>query len=450
MNVCMVAYTFYASDARVMRYAEALARRGDQVDVIALRREGQPKKEIMNGVNVLRVQARSPNNGAKAAYIVEVLLFLFRAMVLVTRRHLRGRYQLVHIHSMPDFLVFAAWVPKLTGAKVILDIHDLLPEFYASKYGARQDSFACKFLVLMERLCGAFADHVIAANDLWQEKLTSRSFKNGKCTALVNVPDRAIFFRQGLTRADRKFIILYPGSLNWHQGLDLAIRAFSRIKNEVPEAEFHIYGEGRSQASLEQLIGELGLRDRVFIRPPVSARAIARVMENADLGVVPKRKDSFGDEAFSTKVTEFMAMGVPVIVSDTKVDCHYFNDSVVKFFRGGDEEDLARSMLLLVKQPELRNRLVRNALEYVEHNDWNVMKPKYLALVDSLVGERKPVSETRFIPAVLVPPQVLTSFRNLHALHLILTGCITLLFIADVMGLCPVPVAAYIPKWPES
>ena len=118
----------------------------------------------------------------------------------------------------------------------------------------------------------------------------------------------------------------------------------------------------------------------------ISTREIARVMENGDLAVVPKRKDGFGNEAFSTKIMEFMALGVPVIVSDTQVDRYYFNDSLVRFFRSGDEHDLARSMLLLVNEPDLRERLVQNALEFVEHNNWGEKKSEYLTLVDSLVG----------------------------------------------------------------
>lgn len=380
----MVTYSFYEGDTRVMRYAEALVQRGDQVDVIALRQGNQSRAAVVDGVNVFRIQAPRANTVGRLAYIVGVLLFLFRAMVLVTRRHLRARYQLVHLHSVPDFIVFTSWVPKLTGAKLILDIHDLLPELYASKYGEKNDSFLFKFLVLVEQASGAFTDHVISANDLWQEKLRARSFKNGKCSVLVNLPDRAIFFQRGRTRTDQKFIILYPGTLNWHQGLDIAIRAFALVKDEMPEAEFHIYGEGPCQSSLLRLIDELDLQDRVFMRSFVATREIARIMENADLAVVPKRNDGFGDEAFSTKVMEFMALGVPVVVSNTRVDQHYFDDSIVKFFRAGDEQALARSILQLRNEPELRNRLVQNARRFVEQNNWDGKKVEYLALVDSL------------------------------------------------------------------
>jgi glycosyltransferase involved in cell wall biosynthesis len=380
----MVAYAFYESDSRIMRYAETLAQRGDQVDVIALRRDGQAASGVVSGVNVFRLQRRSPNTAGKFLYLLGIVLFFLRAMVLLTRRHLAGRYQLVHVHSVPDFLVFAAWFPKFTGARIILDIHDLLPEFYASKYGTAPGSLLYRSLVLTERVSAMFSDYVIAANDLWQDRLISRSVRKERCSAMVNVPDEVVFSPQGRTRNDAKFIILYPGTLNWHQGVDIAIRAFALVAGEVPEAEFHIYGEGPYKAALEQLVRELGLQTRVKISGFVSIRAVARLIENADLGVVPKRKDGFGDEAFSTKIMEFMALGVPVIIPDSRIDIYYFNDAIARFFKGGDERDLAQAMLALIRQPELRRQLATNALHFVESNNWGQMKVQYLALVDSL------------------------------------------------------------------
>jgi glycosyltransferase involved in cell wall biosynthesis len=113
---------------------------------------------------------------------------------------------------------------------------------------------------------------------------------------------------------------------------------------------------------------------------------VAGVIENSDLGVVPKRKDPFGNEAFSTKTLEFMALGVPLIVSDTAVDTYYFNDSVVTFFHDEDEHDLARCMLMMYKHPEFRRELVGNALEFVKEYSWDSRKDFYLSLVDSLAG----------------------------------------------------------------
>lgn len=386
MRVCMVGYTFYESDNRVIRYAETLARRGDDVEVIALQFGNQPAIETLNGVTVLRIQTRKMKQESRLVYLVGTFLFMFRAMILLTRRHLKNPYQLVHVHSLPDFLVLASLVPRLLGSKVILDIHDLLPDFYASRFNIGQQSFIYKLLVLEERLSVALAQHVIISNHLWYDRVLVRSVRNRNCTVIINAPDRSIFRRGRRRLSDGKFIVLYPGSLNWHQGVDLAIRALDRIRDLVPGLELHICGLGPERDALSQLAQELGLKDRVLFLQFRSLREIAQVMCTADLGVVPKRKDSFGNEAFSTKILEFMACGVPVLVADTTIDRYYYNDSVVQFFEGGNIDNLAQALLELVQNPERRERLVRNASRFVETNDWATNQHIYLDLVDRLTG----------------------------------------------------------------
>src|SRR5687768_6362205 len=134
LRVCHLAYTFYETDNRVRRYAEALAERGHSVDVIALRRDGQPTRAEHNGVRVHRLQRRQRTEGAAATYLAKIMLFLARATALISIRHMARPYDVLHIHNVPDFLVFASWLPKLTGARIILDIHDILPEFYSDKF----------------------------------------------------------------------------------------------------------------------------------------------------------------------------------------------------------------------------------------------------------------------------------------------------------------------------
>jgi glycosyltransferase involved in cell wall biosynthesis len=382
----MVAYTFYEADSRAMRYAEALAQRGDQVDVFALQRPGTPQSETLCGVRIRRLQGRSFRETSRLSYVWRILLFLTRALYQVSINDLREKYDIVHIHSVPDFLVFSALLPRFRGIPIILDIRDILPEFYASKFGVSEKSVGFRLLCTVERFCARFATHVIISNHTWHERLLSRSVKPGACTVVLNVPDRSIFTpSKKIEGTEERFRLLYHGTLNWHQGLDLAIRAFAKIKDLVPEADFHIYGDGPSKPELLALIEQFHLEKRVLLHERIPLRQIPSVIETVKLGIVPKRKDNFGNEAFSTKILEFMAMGVAVIVSDTKVDRFYFDDSVVRFFCGEDEDDLARCILDLIRHRELRQALVERAAEFVARNDWDQKKHEYLNLVEGLL-----------------------------------------------------------------
>lgn len=387
-KVCMLVHNSYETDNRVRRYAEALAKRGDHVDVISLAGGSVPVgSEEISGVTVYRVQHRERNERGKWSYAWRLLRFLFLSSVFLTRRHRDIRYDVVHVHNLPDFLVFAAWYPKITGTRVILDIHDIVPELFANKFDTEPGDIYFEFLKLVEKASAAFADFVIVSNHLWYEKLVSRAVPKEKCTVFLNHVDPALFYRRERTRTDDRVIIIFPGSFQWHQGLDIAIEAFARVRSKVPNAEFHIYGGGDEKAELMALTERLGLHDSVKFCGSESLERIADVISNADLGVVPKRADSFGNEAYSTKIMEFMSQGVPVVLSRTKIDNFYFDDSVVRFFVSGDVAALAEAMLEVIENKTLRESLIAGGFRYVELNGWDRRKSQYLELVDELSTE---------------------------------------------------------------
>jgi glycosyltransferase involved in cell wall biosynthesis len=426
-RIAMLTHSFYKTDARVTRYAEALVARGDHVDVLALSSSSDhPPVENVRGVNLVRLQRREgKKEKSRLGFLLPVLRFLISGSFWIARNHSKRPYDLLHIHNIPDFLVFAAWFPKRRGAKVILDIHDIVPEFYASKFNRPASSWGIKMLKLAERLSARVADHVIIANDLWLEKYAARTGKNGDCSVFINNVDTDIFGARPRTRTDSKTIILFPGGLQWHQGLDIAIRALAKVlstlngrdafhrvpnnplRSEIsnlesrhePELstlnsqlstnlEFHIYGDGNMKPQLIALAAQLGLQGKVRFFNPLPVREIADIMANADLGVVPKRADSFGNEAYSTKIMEFMALGVPVVVSSTRIDRFYFNESVVRFFPSGDHEAMAAQILDLLTNAAARKQQIANALEYATANSWENRKHDYLALVDSMIDGR--------------------------------------------------------------
>ena len=388
-RVAMISHSVYTSDNRVRRYAESLAARGDHVDVFALgQRRDASNRQTIKGVHFFRIQGRgAKGQRSKLAYLWPLLRFLAVTSIRITGRHFQQPYDIVHVHNIPDFLVFAAWYPKLTGVPLILDIHDIVPEFFASKFHTGS-GITSRLLVWMERASAAFADRVIIANHLWLEKYARRTGLNGRCTVFINHVDARLFKCIPRTRQNSHQIVLYPGGLQWHQGLDIALRAFQRVARDLPAAEFHIYGEGNAKESLISLTNDLGLNDRVRFFEPRSLDEIATIMANADLGIAPKRADCFGNEAYSTKIMEFMAVGVPVIVSSTKVDRYYFNDSIVRFFESGNPDALAREMVALLRDNELRRRMIGQASKYAATHCWENRKDDYLRLVDSLCATK--------------------------------------------------------------
>ena len=130
----------------------------------------------------------------------------------------------------------------------------------------------------------------------------------------------------------------------------------------------------------------MNLEDRVSLTGLVPLEEVATLMAGIDAGVVPKRANSFGNEAMSTKIMEFMAMGVPVIAARTRIDEYYFNDDLVEFFESGNAAELAATILEFMRNNARRARLRENALTFIAGNNWDVRKHEYLELVDRLAG----------------------------------------------------------------
>jgi glycosyltransferase involved in cell wall biosynthesis len=384
-RVCILSYSFYEQDFRVYRYARALVERGDEVTVLALRSSpDQPKEEVIDGCLIVRLQLRKRDEKSPSMFLGRLLKFLWQSTREMTKRQWIRPFDLIHINNIPDFLVFAAWLPKLQGAKIILDIHDVVPELFASKFGIGNRALTIRMLKWMERASAAFANQIILANDLWLENYSRRSAPKTKVSVLLNYVDSTVFAARPRVRTDDRKIVIFPGSLQLHQGLDIAIDSFSTVVAAVPKAELHIYGDGPAKANLILQASKLGLNRHVRFFEFVPTKDIAAIVADADLGVVPKRADSFGNEAFSTKIFEFMALGIPVVASSTKIDRYYFNDSVLRFFESGNPAALAHGIIELLKQPESTRQMVSRASAFVAVNTWESRKAEYLSLVDRL------------------------------------------------------------------
>ena len=139
------------------------------------------------------------------------------------------------------------------------------------------------------------------------------------------------------------------------------------------------------KSALINLTHKLGLDENIHFFDPVRVTDIAQVIANSDIGLVPKRADSFGNEAYSTKIMEFMSTGIPVVVSRTKIDQYYFDDSVVRFFESGNITELVIAVIETLTSPERRERLITNAAVYSSRHSWEQRKSHYLKIVDDLI-----------------------------------------------------------------
>ena len=385
LRVCMLTYSAYEYDNRVRRYAESLAARGDDVEVLSVSLEdGSPRKSVLSGVKITHLSGKTQLRGSTLAYVLRVTRFALAAFAVISKRAFSRPYDLVHVHNMPDAIVFSALVARLRGARLILDLHDLVPELFTDKRKGWSVKPLGSLLRLEEKISAAFAQHVIVSNHLWLDTIQGRSARKEKCSVFINNVDGHLFYPRQRTRTDDRQIILFHGSLSRHQGVDLVIQAMPSIVAQVPSVEFHIYGSGSEKENLKKLVQDLGMEKHVLFNKEVELQEIPQIVANADVGVVAKRADSFGNLAYSTKILEFMSQGIPVVLSRTKIDQFYFDDTVARFFTSGDVTELVEALVTVLTNAELNQSLRTNATKLVARSNWETRRPAYFRIVDAM------------------------------------------------------------------
>jgi glycosyltransferase involved in cell wall biosynthesis len=384
----MVVHNYYPQrEPRVEREAQALVAHGYEVDVICLREDGDPEVADVDGVNVYRLPVKRHKGSGVAVQMIEYLAFFTIASAKLVSLHRKRRYNVVQIHNLPDFLVFAAWLPKLTKARLILDIHDLMPEFYASRFNSDMRAWPVRLVRMQEYLSCRFADHVISVTDLWRTALIDRGLPAEKVSVVMNVANDRIFRRSAESRVGDLgcFRLFYHGTVTKRYGIDVAIRAVDIVRRQLPGVHLTIHGVGEYRNALVRLVEELELGQHVqFTTHYIPTSELPQLIQEADLGVVPYRRDVFTDGILPTKLMEYVALGVPVVAARTPVIESYFDETMVQFFAPEDHEDLARCILALHDDRIRLRSLAQNADRFSQRYNWQTVSAEYVALVDRL------------------------------------------------------------------
>jgi len=384
----MIALTDYPGDQRVRREAEALVARGDEVDVISPLTPSIGSRRSIDGVNLHPTgRLRRDEKLGFAEYLSRDLAFLIRATVKALRLHRRRPYDVMHVHTMPDYLVLAALGPKLMGAKVVLDLHDLVPELFASKFGVGDTATIVRVTKVVERACVRLADHALAVHEPHLGALVDHGNPRDKFTIVMNAPDPRLFTRRTGGPPGPSFTLIYHGTISTRHGLDVAVRAVALARKSYGDIRLEIVGDGDGVAALRPLVADLGLGDAVAITEGrFPAEELQPLFERASAGVVPLSHDVFTRYMLPVKLLEYVSLGLPVICSRTDTVQAYFDETMVAFVEPGSDEDLAEKIVALRADEAQRRRLVANAGAFLDEHSWMRERDRYYAVIDSLLG----------------------------------------------------------------
>jgi len=372
-------------DQQVRREAEALAGAGFDVEVVLMRAADTPRSAVVNGVTVIRLPVRQ--HESTAGTFLGYGLFLLIAAGFLSIQHVRRPYAVVQANSLPDFLVFAALVPKLLGCRVVAYLQEPTPELAETIHGRK---WLASLLARIEQWSIRFADHSVTVTEQLKQRYVERGASAGRITVVLNCADPAIFLENWSPPSPgvrSGFIAVCHGTIEDRYGQDTIIDAARMLRDELPDLRVVITGHGSLAEELADAIAGHGLQDVVQFEGWVTQARLNEILYSAAVGIVAQKASPYSHLVHTNKMVDCWIFGLPVIASRLHAVSELYDDRFVEYFEPGDATDLAAAIRRLHANTERREELARNGQLAQLENGWATQRIIYLGVFRSLLGD---------------------------------------------------------------
>lgn len=377
MKICHVVHQYYPQSTRPRRAAETFAKLGHEVHVIAMRDVGQVPEEVLSGVRVHRLPFQVVR-GSRLRYVYQYMTFLLESTVCLLGYHLQVGFEVIHVHSLPDFQILCSMPEKMMGARIVLDLHEAMPELFAARFRARMTSLSVRALCAVELLCCSIADRVLVVNETLRDRLAEHGLEGSRVAVIMNSPPLESLPRlvaeqpSKATSPSASGIIVYVGGVNQERDLDTLVEAVAKLSSRH-SPKLVLVGPG-DPLYLDRLRGvarDLGLTDFELVGHVPHDQAFSWMLRT-DLAPITYESNPLTELAMPTKALEYAAARKPLVIADLKAVRRIFGDAAV-YYRPGDSDDLAEKISLVLSDPALRKVLVTRAFEVLSSCSWDTM-----------------------------------------------------------------------------
>jgi len=379
-RVLIVSEHPYPDHATLRRNVVQLLDEGVAVDLLCLAGSRKPYEAMRprTGLRVYRMHLEHRRTPAYR-YVLEYLAFFMWALPMAFALSLRNRYSAVLVDNMPDFLVFVAAVARFRKARVVLEMFELIPELTAARLGLGRSHPALGLARWLERVATRWADHLIVVSRQCMEILVSRGVDAGRISVLPNTPPIAAAPAHTLdSKPGPRFIVTHC-SLVERYGVQVAIRALDLLRDDRPDLELRVLGDGEYKNSLVELSRQLGVGDRVVFRGFLPWADAMQEIRIAAVGIVAIIADGYGELLFPTKLLEYVEHDVPVASARLPTIADHFPADTLAYFEPGDAAGLARQIDRLLRDREQAEAQARRAKVAMRSFRWDALAPRYMA-----------------------------------------------------------------------
>lgn len=374
-----IAYTDLPSDARVIRESREELARGARVTLVVPRSPSGVVPAGLAGAEVVWLPVEQERGGTTVGGQLRFMRALARWRAAQAQRP-----DIVHVHNMPDYLYWSVARWHAAGARVVIDVHDIMSDLAVHRFRGARRAIAVPMLRAAERMVWRRADHVITVHDAYRELIIGRGVRPDRVTSVLNAPDPELF-HPGRRRAPdpARFVAVFHGTVTERSGVVNAVRAMAEVSRAVPHAELRIVGTGNARAQVQRAIAELPPGARVsFDDRYVPLEEVVTVIADADVGVVPNERSRYTRHMLPVKLTEYAALGIPSLATRLPLTEQYVGDDGALLLDDADPASIAAGLVQLARDAGLRERLARGARAFAERHAW----PRYGAALARAVG----------------------------------------------------------------
>ncbi|MCZ4409353.1 glycosyltransferase family 4 protein [Cryomorphaceae bacterium 1068] len=389
----------YPKDIRLEKEISALIDAGANVTLVCYRKEGEPRREKVDGCNVVRTAEVITNSKKGWVDIWNSISFINRPIKKVLDS-LEVEFDVVHGHDLP-IVNTALQFARERGIKCVFDVHENYPEALKVWFGWRRNHlirlknqmfFNYSRWIEREREMVQACDAVIAVVDEMKTRLCEiHDISTDKVTVVSNTEPKDRFDTIGKTDNSDLNRVVYVGGIGPHRGLDTAIKAMPEMLKYSDDFRLQIVGAGNSDTIgfLKQLVAERKLENYVEFTGHVPLEKALGYMRGAYLNIIPHHANEHTNNTIPHKLFQIMNSGFPLMVSSCLPLKRIVEDHKAGLvFEAGDSTSFAEQMAWSLKNQEQIARFTINARDAVQNKglNWENDAGRLVALYSRLIG----------------------------------------------------------------
>lgn len=249
----------------------------------------------------------------------------------------------------------------MTKAHIYEDL-DYFPGFYRGLSSRVTDS--------VENWIVRRADAIVTVSDELHD------LRAGKTNAPIAVVSNGVDYRAfSVAQQDQKaedLTLIFVGALESWAGVELSLRALAVLAETFARVRYIIIGPGDSTGLLS-LAHSLRVADRVTFLGPRPKSELPRLLGRAHIGLAPFQPIPLMKFAFTLKVIEYMAAGLPVVGTDVGATGRVLKASNAGLAVPYEPRSFAQAIATLFRNQSLYKRMRQNGVIFAQQYDWNLL-----------------------------------------------------------------------------